>query len=187
MDSWGAAVSYVLWNHKVSLWLPLKWIARRAYIVLNSLWHCNLVIIWLTDSDWLCVALSFLSLWPCPSVKAYQLSLGLAVCFGWLYKLNGGFKHADWSSCLSELFFLFIHLWRPAALSLHSYVCLHGENSSLACYGETHRKYLQHTFPLNTTLETEITTKATRIRLKWSITMYEEVRYDQARSSLNGG
>lgn len=105
MDSCGAAVSYVLWNHKISLWLPLKWITCRAHIVLNSLWHCNLVIIWLTDSDWLCIALSFLSWWPCPSVKAYQLSFGLAVCFGWLYKLNGSFKHADWSSCLSELFF----------------------------------------------------------------------------------
>ncbi len=70
-----------------------------AHVVLNLLWHCNLSMMWLTDS-----ALSFPSWWPCLSVKAYQPSFGFAVYLGWMYKLNESFMHADWWSCLSGLF-----------------------------------------------------------------------------------
>lgn len=119
MEGCGSAVNHVLW-------LPLIWITCRAHMALKLLWHCNLPIIWLTDSDWLCLASSFPSWRPCASVKAYQLSFGLAVYFCLLYKLNECFMHADCWLCLSGLFLHFIHLWRPV-ISTHQ--CLRGENS----------------------------------------------------------
>lgn len=138
-------------NHK-SLWPPLIWITCRAHIVLNLLWHCNLPIIWLTDSDWLCIALSFLLLQPCPSVKAYQLSFGLAVYFGWLYKLNGCFMHADRWPCLSGLFLHFIHLWKPGECYRHTFMSTWEESIPVFFIHVIKWfkiKYLQHTFLLN--------------------------------------
>lgn len=89
---------------------------------------------------------------------------------------------------VGNIFFTFHYKSVKTWSFISAQLCLHGENLSLACYQVTQIKDLQHTFLLYTALGAENmieqTAKATRIRLKWSLTMYEEVRYDQARSSV---
>lgn len=110
-----AAVNHMLKN----LWLALTWTKRRAYILLNLVWHCNFPLIWLSDSHWLSFALSFTLAVTDGHGGDNQLSFGQPVCFC-LAVWAEWTLYAHRQTCLSKLFLRFMHLQRPEEHFLHA-------------------------------------------------------------------